>query len=78
MEYVRNGQEHAFGIQVVNIIQIDRNNDPEFGPVIDGSLTASEFRMILWHGTKKNFVGPILENGFAPPPDKQQMFGRGM
>ncbi|OXA52116.1 poly [ADP-ribose] polymerase 2 [Folsomia candida] len=81
VQYVRNSQEHGFGIQVVNIVRLVRNNDFEFQHEHKHSSPStsktSNFRMILWHGTKKNSVSAILSNGFAKPPNKNQMFGTG-
>lgn len=42
------------------------------------SKTNSQFRMMVWHGIKKQHVSSILMNGFAIPQAKNQMFGTGI
>lgn len=138
---MRNGQNHGFGIEVVHIIRIVRNNDFEFdsepsshssfkrkpsgifqhkrppltnnpsvtsaaasvpaqnvlanigaagagtsqsgGPASSSTprprpYRSKNYRMLLWHGTQKQYVPSILIDGFAIPPIKNQMFGTGV
>lgn len=76
LAYVKNSQCHSnYGVHLLEVLELSRNvkqNGPP--PVISHVST----KMMLWHGTKKERVRNILENGFALPEPKQQMFGQGI
>lgn len=75
LEYVRNGQEHSYGIAVKQIIEISRKSELKCD---DDKAWGKKPRMLLWHGTKLAKVAPILEDGFKLPPQNNQMFGKGI
>ncbi len=73
--YVENGQEHGYGMTVKNILRVVRDGDLEFHHQPE---RRDDFRLLLWHGTKKSAIASILENGFILPKPNGQMFGPGI
>jgi len=75
LKYINNSQDHFYGIQVTNILEITRADDMGYKNDLDWQ---TEKRMLLWHGTSEDKLASILRHGFQMPPYKSQMFGRGI
>ncbi|CAL8092502.1 unnamed protein product [Orchesella dallaii] len=75
LKYINNSQEHGYGIQVLNILQILRVGDVDYESKPEWR---SKKRMLLWHGTSEENLASILLNGFQLPPRRNQMFGAGI
>ncbi|ODM92984.1 Poly [ADP-ribose] polymerase 1 [Orchesella cincta] len=76
LTYINNGQRHSYGIEVMDIVRVIRDEDNvEFDQ--DPNFN-NQFRMLLWHGTTDDAVSSILMDGFKPPDLNGQMFGTGI
>ncbi|ODM92981.1 Poly [ADP-ribose] polymerase 1 [Orchesella cincta] len=75
LKYINNSQDHDYGIQVLNILQLVRVDDVDYEK---GWNWECQSRMLLWHGTLETKVASILLNGFQLPEPAWQMFGTGL
>lgn len=84
-DYVANSQPQSGGyeIKIINILQIsprvtaarDQHVPMKFNV---NPETKDKFRMMLWHGTKKQHLTSILQNGLRLPTQLQGNFGAGI
>lgn len=74
-EYIKNGQEHGYGIKLLNIVRLVRDGDMEFHHM---PSCKDEFRMMLWHGTKSSHISSILKSSFLLSRHMTNMFGPGV